>query len=568
MRTVNIGVQGFEEIRNNNDFYIDKTMLIKEWWENRDTVTLLTRPRRFGKTLNLDMLYCFFSILYKGRSDLFEGLDIWEEEKYRRMQGTYPVIFLSFADVKQRTYREAREAILRTICALFQKYKNLWDADGEKEKARYTFMDMDPVQASDAEAAKSLQAFSSYLEYRYGKKVLIFLDEYDTPLQEAYADHYWDEMTGFIRALFNATFKTNPSMERGIMTGISRVSKESIFSDLNNLAIVSTTSRQYETAFGFTQEEVSAALMEAGMQEQTEEVRKWYDGFTFGTRTDIYNPWSITCFLKYRDFDTYWADTSENKLVGTLLQRGSDSMKQSMVHLLGGGEFVTDLDEQVAFNMLDQSESAVWSLFLSSGYLRVKRMERGARTRKKIYHLVLTDFEVELMFERIIRYWFDKPENGYSEFLAAMLRNDVESMNAYMNRIAGGMISFFDSGKKPSEEREPERFWHGFVLGLLVGLRDEGYEVTSNRESGLGRYDILLVPGDAANRSQSAYILEFKVQDTDKGEETLTDTVRAALAQIEQKEYDRILLERGFSKEQIRKYGFAFCGKKVLIGTN
>lgn len=566
MRMVNIGVQGFEEIRNNNDFYIDKTQFIRDWWENRDTVTLITRPRRFGKTLNLDMLRCFFSMSYKGRSDLFEGLDIWKEEKYRQIQGTYPVIFLSFADVKQRTYKEARESILRSICALFQKYKDLWDTDDENEKARYVFMDMDPVNASDAEAAKSLQTLCAYLEYRYGKKVLIFLDEYDTPLQEAYADNYWDEMTGFVRALFNATFKTNPSMERGLMTGISQVSKESIFSDLNNLAVITTTSREYETAFGFTQEEVTAALAEAGLSDQAREVRKWYDGFTFGTQPDIYNPWSITSFLKYRDFDTYWADTSENKLVDSLLQRGSDAMKQAMMDLMEGKEYITELDEQVIFDRLSISENSVWSLFLACGYLRVRHVSRHPRTRKKIYHLVLTDFEVELMFEKMVDGWFDRPQSGYNEFLTALLGGDVEAMNIYMNRISEDMVSFFDSGRQPSEESEPERFWHGFVLGLLVGLRDEGYEVTSNRESGFGRYDVMLAPADVTDPSKKAYILEFKVQDVQKGEKTLEETVQAALRQIEEKDYDRMLIGRGFQKEQIQHYGFAFCGKKVLIG--
>lgn len=566
MRTVNIGVQGFEEIRSNNDFYIDKTQFIREWWENRDTVTLITRPRRFGKTLNLDMLRCFFSMSFQGRSDLFEGLDIWEEEKYRKLQGTYPVIFLSFADVKQRTYKGARESILRTICALFQRYRDQWYADDEDEKARYAFMDMDPVRASDAEAAKSLQTLSSYLEYRYGKKVLIFLDEYDTPLQEAYADHYWDEMTGFIRALFNATFKTNPSMERGLMTGISQVSKESIFSDLNNPAVITTTSRQYETAFGFTQEEVSMSLAEAGLEDYTQEVRKWYDGFTFGTHTDIYNPWSITNFLKYHEFDTYWADTSENKLVSSLLRKGSDSLKQAVLDLMSGKEYVTELDEKVIFNQLETSENSIWSLLLASGYLRVQRISYHPRTRRRIYHLVLTDFEVELMFESMVEGWFDQPENGYNDFVKALLRRDLEAMNVYMNRISEDMISFFDSGKQPSEESEPERFWHGFVLGLLVGLRDEGYEVTSNRESGFGRYDVIIAPLKVSERTRKAYVLEFKVQDVGKGEKTLEDTVRAALHQIEEKDYDRALLTRGFQKDQIQHYGFAFCGKKVLIG--
>lgn len=563
MSTINLGAQMFDDIRSNGDFYIDKTDFIREWWENRDNVTLITRPRRFGKTLNLSMLKCFFSNQYADRGDLFDGLAIWNYEKYRELQGTYPVIHLSFADVKERTYEGARRSIVRTLQAACDEFKELWEQDPEQNRDRYIFMHMTP-ETPDADIAKSIQQLSTYLEKYYRKKVLIFLDEYDTPMQEAYLNGYWDDMAAFVRSLFNSTFKTNFSMERGLMTGITRVSKESVFSDLNNLVVITTTSRQYETAFGFTQEEVSTALVDEGLADQQEEVRRWYDGFTFGTHTDIYNPWSITNYLKYKEFSTYWADTSGNQLAGNLIRRGSNELKEALLDLLEGREYVIQLDEQIIFSQLEENKAAVWSLLLASGYLRVNGITANPRTRQKIYHLVLTDFEVELMFENMIRGWFDGPDAGYNEFLRAFLANDLTAMNIYMNKVAEDTISFFDSGKQPSAESEPERFWHGFVLGLLVGLRDDGYEVVSNRESGLGRYDVAIAPVKVSDL-KDAFILEFKVLDVEAGEKTLEDTAKAALRQIDEKEYDSALISRGFKKKQIRHYGFAFQGKKVLI---
>lgn len=569
-RTISIGAQGFEDIRRNGYFYIDKTDFIREWWENGDSVTLITRPRRFGKTLNLDMLNCFFSMAYQGRGEeLFKGLKIWEEmpfcSKFRAMQGTYPVIFLSFARIKEQTAEGAIRAVCRLLSQFCGQFDYLFLSDKLQDYQKEHLERL--ARGISEEEAPDVLNFLSEMLYRYsGRKPLILLDEYDTPLQEAYLNGYWKEMSDFIRSLFNSTFKSNPYMERGLLTGITRVSKESIFSELNNLTVVSTTSPVYETSFGFTQEEVTESLEEYGLSDQSELVRKWYDGFTFGASSDIYNPWSITNYLKYKTFRPYWAGTSSNRLVGDLIRKGSDSVKQAMMGLLDGKEYVTELDEQIVFSQLDQNESAVWSLLLASGYLRVKSVDVNPRTFQETYHLVLTDFEVELMFENMIREWFSGSGSGYNEFMKALLRDDVESMNVYMNRVAEDTFSSFDSGTKPSgnPENQPERFWHGFVLGLLVGLRDEEYEVKSNRESGFGRYDVMVIPMNVSDDRKHACILEFKVQGKD--EETLEETVQAALGQIRHKDYKRELLTRGFPEKRIYSYGFAFCGKKVLIG--
>lgn len=463
-RTVGIGIQNFSKIIERNCFYVDKTSFLKEWWESEDEVTLITRPRRFGKTLTMSMTEQFFSVKYAGRGDLFEGLSIWQEEKYRALQGTYPVISLSFANVKDANYQDARRKICQLIASEFARNSFLLEgkllSEMEKEAFRRKTIDME-----DVDATMALNQLSEYLYRYYGKKVIILLDEYDTPMQEAYVDGYWQELAAFTRSMFHASFKTNQWLERAVMTGITRVSKESIFSDLNNLKVVTTTSDEYGTAFGFTEEEVFAALDEYGMGDRKQEVKQWYDGFIFGKWKDIYNPWSILNYLDTGKLKTYWADTSSNSLVGKLIREGSPDVKMTMEDLLHDRIFHTVIDEQIVFNQLGRRTSAVWSLLLASGYLRVDLADR--------------------------------------------------------------------------------------------------YVITSNRESGFGRYDVMLEP---LHEKDDAMILEFKVH-SPEDEKTLQDTADEALRQIEEKKYAEALMAKGIPQERIRKYGFAFAGKEVLIDT-
>ena len=561
MKTISIGKQDFASLREHNCFYIDKTDFIKEWWNSQDDVTLITRPRRFGKTLNMSMVECFFSVKYAKRLDLFEGLSIEKNAGLRKLQGTYPVLFLSFSAVKTNTYENARRQICSLIASLYDENMYLLNGDTLNEREKKRFQAVTP-EMNDADAVMALQNLCLFLSKYYGKKVIVLLDEYDTPLQESYAYGYWRELTAFTRSLFNATFKTNPYLERAIMTGITRVSKESIFSDLNNLEVITTTSEKYATSFGFTESEVFTALDEAGMSDQCDVVKKWYDGFVFGGKKDIYNPWSITNFLDKRKIDIYWANTSSNSLIGHFIQRGNSAIKEAMEDLLSGKELVTEIDEQIVFDQLDDNMTAIWSLLLSSGYLKINQAPKDAAASNQNYHLSLTNHEVDVMFRRMIDGWFKKYTPNYNAFVKALLADDVRAMNHYINRIALETFSFFDTGKGPSASAEPERFYHGFVLGLMVDLQDN-YHISSNRESGFGRYDIMLEPVEIGQ--SDAIILEFKVIDPES-EADLNATVNNALEQIRHKQYDAQLLARGFRPDQIRAYGFAFQGKQVLIG--
>ena len=578
-----LGYQDFEEVRSQHIFYIDKTDFIREWWEYADKVTLITRPRRFGKTLNMSMTECFFSNKYKDSVDKFEGLSIWEEKspdveyQYRKLQGTFPVIFLSFANVKASSYEEMVFKITQVITELYNENDYLLKESLLNEKEQEYYHNIKP--GMDAKlATDAIRSMAGFMQRHYNQKAIIILDEYDTPMQDAWISGYWEETVSFFSGLFNSTFKTNKYLERGLITGITRVANvslrepaESIFTGMNNLDVITTTSDKYTTAFGFTEEEVFTALDDAGLGEQKEKVKKWYDGFIFGTSTDIYNPWSIVSFInKKGKYDTYWSNTSGNGLVNQLIQKGNSDIKQIMEDLLQNKSFEAEIDEKIVFDQLNGSADAVWSLLLATGYLKVLNVrtldtdEEGVGAEGDVwYTLTITNLETKRMFRKMVRDWFkNDTEVYYNEFIKALLNDNVKKMNTFMNKVALNTFSFFDSGSKPSDQAEPERFYHGFVLGMVVNLSD-AYKVRSNRESGFGRYDVMIEPLD---KTKKAYILEFKVLDSDEDEETLEDTLANAHAQIEEKQYEAELISSGYLPEQIRKYGFAFRGKECLIG--
>ena len=568
-RTVAIGVQDFGTIREGGYFYVDKTGFVRDWWKSGDAVTLVCRPRRFGKTLALSTVEHFLSIRFAGRGEeLFGGLDVWADPAMRELQGTVPVVMVSFAKSKGATLVAAKASMKRVLREAVDAHGYLRESpaltDGDRAFLARVSDDMD-----DAVAVDCLGQLCAMLLKHHGTRPVVLLDEYDAPMQEAWLSGYWDGMSDFVRGLFNATFKTNPALGRGLMTGITRVASESIFSDLNNLKAITTTTPMYEAAFGFTQAEVDAALDEFGLAGGRDDVRTYYDGFTFGDIADIYNPWSITSYLKDGGrLGAHWVNTSSKGLVSSLVRRGDADLKADFETLLAGGSIVKRFDEHVDFRQLGRNVEAVWPLLLATGYLRVKERDFDKEAAMGVYTLVLTNREVRAGFDGMVREWFGVDNRSYNEFCRALLAGDLESANGYLNRVTRACMSNFDAAGAASEFAEPERFYHGLVLGLLVELRGR-YAVESNRESGFGRYDVMLVPNDgadAAGGTDPAVIIEFKALDPGAGEAALEDAVASARAQIAERGYAAALAERGIAPARIREYGIAFSGKRALVG--
>ena len=562
-RTISIGAQGYEGLRANGYFYVDKTGFVRDWWRAGDAVTLICRPRRFGKTLNLDTVRCFLSAEFAGRGEeLFGGLEVWGDPGMRALQGTVPVVALSFAKVKATCYDD----MLRVICGIVSRevdgHPELrgWEGltDGDRERLAAVRPSMDAATCADA-----INLLCDLLRRRHGVAPVVLLDEYDAPMEAAWVYGYWDRAVGFLRQLMNATFKTNPALGRALITGVTRVSRESIFSDLNNLTVVTTSTPKYQTCFGFTQAEVDEALAEYGMASLRDDVRAWYDGFVFDGVGHIYNPWSLTQFLESGGFfDAYWANTSGNGLVSEVVRGGDDELKADFEELMRGGSVEKVIDEQVVFSELRTRPNAVWALLLAAGYV-VAPDPTPAMVATTPRRLRLTNREVELSFDRMAEGWFAEAGGDWGRFARALLRGNAEEAGDYLSDVMLCCMSSFD-GARRSAESEPERFYHGLVLGLLASLRGR-YAVESNRESGYGRYDVALVPTDGAEGADPAVVIEFKVFDP-KREQSLEDTVARARAQVEERAYVAGLVERGIAPERIRVYGIAFRGKECLVG--
>lgn len=549
-RRIGIGYQDYEDIIRGNLFYIDKTAFITDWWNHSDTISLITRPRRFGKTLTLSTLYCFFSERYANRSDLFDGFDVWKTKSMRALQGTYPVIMISFAGVKSSTSIGLIEQMKSLVSAIYRDnddiFNKLDSADQELFRSYY-------MRCTEQMAIDGIQVLSELMYKASGKKVIILIDEYDTPMLETWMAGNWDSCSDFMRSFFNKSLKSNPYLEQALLTGITRISKESLFSDMNNFKVYSMTSSDYDYAFGFTEEEVFHALEAQGISDK-QGVKDWYDGFSIGGRNDIYNPWSITNFLRDRKFLPYWINTSSNEMINDFFKRGNIELKYVLEDLLNGKHVFTPMKEDTPLQQISEDNSALWSLLFASGYMKI--VGSSGNDWDKTYELAVTNKEVSYMLVDFVRHWFSQTSFGYKDFITALLSDDVYFMTEYLSRIIRHVFSYYDvSGS------EPERFYHGFVLGMIVDLEDR-FIITSNRESGLGRYDVMLEP--RSPNEDHAIILEFKVHRSGI-EANLKSSALEGIAQIDKKKYATVLISHGISENNIYKYGIAFKGKEVWI---
>ncbi|MCD7762765.1 MAG: ATP-binding protein [Lachnospiraceae bacterium] len=553
-KKVALGITDFSDMINRNVFYVDKTYFIRDWYESADQVTLITRPRRFGKTLTLSMVETFFSNRYADCSGLFQGLAVWEDENLRKLQGRYPVINFSLANVKQKSYESMKTVIRMLLAELFDRHSYLLESEKLSAAEKEEFLRVSQESASDEKCMHAFRFLSKCMYEYFGEKVMILIDEYDTPMLEAYTAGYWEEAIEYTRRMFHAAFKDNPYLDRGLMTGITRITQESIFSDLNNPRVVTTTVDMYQTCFGFTEDEVFTALETYDLADKKGEVKYWYDGFQFGSQSEIYNPWSILNFLSEKCLKPFWMNTSGNALVGKLVREGSVKVKDEFEILLAGGTIKTEIDESITYAELRGDSKTIWSWFLTTGYVKtVKRTEEG-------YEISLTNYEVREALYKLVKKWFSESYDEYTEFIRMLLCGNLEGMQRYLQKVTLYTFSYFDVGSHSTESEKAEQFYHGFTLGIIADLY-RTHILTSNRESGFGRYDVCIEPKD---KVKDGIVIEFKVFDPQK-EETLEDTIKRALDQIEDKKYEADLKARGVTK--VRKYGFAFKGKEVLIGS-
>ncbi|WP_240984757.1 AAA family ATPase [Acididesulfobacillus acetoxydans] len=553
-KRIAIGVSDFREMLTGAYYYVDKTLFIKDILEDGSKVILLPRPRRFGKTLNMSMLRYFFEKSAPDHSGLFENLAICRHADCMAKQGQYPVIYLTFKDLKHNTWKVTYDSFVQLIYTEYNRHLYLLDSSVMSDMDKKYFRRVSMEEGSEADYAGSIKKLSEFLSKHYGKKTIILIDEYDVPIQQAYLKQYYDPLVSFLRNLMTAALKDNNYLEKAVLTGVMRVARESLFSGLNNLSVWTLLDEPYSRYFGFLESEVEELLNYYGIESQIEEVRSWYNGYIFGD-TVVYNPWSV---LKYAQnwqggLQPYWVNTSDNELVKRLISKGGYELKSELEELLQGGALVKTINQNISMGEVEQSEENVWSFLLFSGYL--KALTRDLIRGDFVCRLAIPNYEVEVLYQKIILSWFvnQSGRNKLQSLLNSLMSGEVKTFTALFKEYVMASLSYFDTGGQ-----EPEQFYHAFVLGLLVGLRPE-HEVKSNRESGYGRYDVMIIPRDL---KQAGIIIEFKKVEADEGED-LEKAAERALQQIDAKEYGQELIERGIRK--IRKLGIAFRGKEVLV---
>ena len=552
MHGIGLGESDFRALRTMKDYYIDKTMYIKDIIDNRSKVILVTRPRRFGKTLNMSMLRYYFDCSQKDNKELFEGLKIMEQgEEYTSKLGYYPCIYLTLKDAGLLSYEMMIMQLKTIMMELYYENRYLLeDADmapGEKN----LFNKILSAEANEVELINCVKILSKILSNYYNKPVILFLDEYDVPLQAAYVYGYYDKAVNFFKMFYGITFKDNQYLQKTVLTGVSRVAKESIFSGANNFKVFTVLDDEFSDDFGITEKEMDKIIEDFEVQDEKEEIKKWYDGYIIGHTEGIYNPWSILNYLTDRKLMPYWVNTSSNDLIKLIL-KNSATVKEKIEQLLRDEEIEVPINLETVIVGIEQNEKNIWGLLLGTGYLKVTGVVDLAMG---VYKVKIPNYEIKFLFQNIIRDWFNDKVigNNLNTILKDLVTLKLDEFEQKFKVLVRQMFSFMDVG-----ENTAENFYHAFVLGMLVGLKDS-YYVNSNRESGYGRYDIMLEPKD---KNGNSFIMEFKVYREEK-EKDINDTIESAKKQIEERKYEENLQEKGF--KNITKMVFAFKGKEVKM---
>ena len=551
MKKIGIGTSDFKKLRIKDYYYIDKTMYIKDILDNKSEIVLVTRPRRFGKTLNMSMLKYYFDCTKKDSKELFQGLKILEqEEKYTSKLGYYPVIYVTLKDAGLMNYNLMMMQLKTIMMEVYYEHRYVLEKEEMSEGERKIFNRMLSAEANDIDIMNSLKILSKILYQYYNKPVILLIDEYDVPLQNAYIQGYYEEAVSFYRTFYGATFKDNPYLEKTVITGVSRIAKESIFSGANNFKVFTVLDDEFSDDFGITEEEMEKIIQDFGIEEDREEIKKWYDGYRIGNTEGIYNPWSILNYLTDKKLMQYWVNTSSNDLIKLVL-KNSSTIKEKMERLLKDEEIEVPINLETIIVGIENNEDNIWGLMLGTGYLKVTEVVNLA---EHIYKVKLPNYEIKLLFQQIINDWFRNKVmgNDLKSILKDLVTLNLDEFERKFRVLVKEMFSYMDVG-----ENTAENFYHAFVLGMLVGLKDS-YYVNSNRESGLGRYDIMLEPKD---KNGNSFIMEFKVLE-DK-EKNIEETIENAKKQIEEKGYEQNLKERGFTN--ITKMVYAFKGKEVKM---
>lgn len=552
MQGIGIGVSDFKMLRTRQNYFIDKSLFIKDIIDNQSNVILITRPRRFGKTLNMSMLRYYFDYTKNDTKQLFEGLKIMEqEEKYTSKLGYYPCIYITLKDVRGRNYDDMMLSLQTELVEIFIEHANLLKSEKLLDIEKEMFNTVLNLKANEIQTQNALKLLSRLLNKEYDRPVILLVDEYDVPLQTAYVEEYYEDAIKFFKAFYGTTFKDNQYLEKTILTGVSRLAKESIFSGANNFDVYTVLNDEFCEDFGITKDEMKKIIQDFQIQDNEEEIKKWYDGYVIGKTDGIYNPWSILNYLNKRELVPYWVNTSSNDLIKMILKK-STTIKEKIEKLLKDEEIEEIINLETIINGIEGNENNIWGLLVGTGYLKVVET---VKIEESLYKIKIPNNEIKELFRSIVREWFQDKVigNNLKTILNDLITLNLEEFEKKFSILAIQMFSYMDVG-----ENTAENFYHAFALGMLVGLKDT-YYVNSNRESGIGRYDIMLEP---KNKNGNSFILEFKVLE-DLKEKTIEDTIENAKKQIEQKQYETSLKERGFNN--ITKMVFAFKGKEVKI---